>query len=217
LLKPYLQFRIMQKILYLLFSLIALSACRQNQEGNIKKEKLTFKIFLNPSFDESAEITLLKNGEDQNISFLICTRIVGKDIIPAEGNLDTFYHKSISISNNQYRIFDSLVIQKTKIKQPHQWSGCCDGMPVSYMSIKDLDTTILYFRSPNIVEPDSSGYRITKDAIEQLSLLYEDTVIREYLLDIESYMDDSKFHRADPKRIIDQMRMKKYNLRISEQ
>jgi len=206
----------MQKMPSIIFGLLLLSACQQSPKSNNRNDKITFKVSLNPSFDERADITLLKTGNEQNLSCLISSRVVRRDIKVGEKTLDTFYNKAILLSNNQYTIFDSLVIQKTKIKQPHQWTGCCDGMPVTFMLIKNTDTSFLYFRSPSVNEPDSSGYRITKSAIDQFKMLFNDSMITDYLYDVEGYMDDSKFHRADPKRKIDQLRMKKYNLRISE-
>jgi hypothetical protein len=86
-----------------------------------------------------------------------------------------------------------LVIQKTKIKQPHQWTGCCDGMPVQYLLIHGAETSALYFRSPD-VNSDSSGYQLTKAAIDQLGVLYKDSVLADYLNDVEYYMDESKHH-----------------------
>ena len=101
--------------------------------------------------------------------------------------------KKISLSKKQYDNFDSLVVQKTKINQPRQWTGCCDGMPVTFLLIQGADTSKLYFRSPQ-VRSDSSGYEITKTTIEQFDMLYSDSVITDYLHDIESNIDDSKRH-----------------------
>jgi len=206
----------MQKISFTILGLLIFSACQQNPKNITTKDQEIFKVFLNPSFDERAEIALSKTENDQNISFLISPRVMGRDIIIGEKITDTFYHKSILLSKSQYTIFDSLVIQKTKIKQPHQWTGCCDGMPVTFLLIKGTDSSGLFFRSPAVDNPDSSGYRITKSAIDQFRVLFKDSLITDYFYDIESYMDNSKAHKPDPKRKIDQLRMRKYNVTISQ-
>jgi hypothetical protein len=167
---------------------------------------VTFKVFLYPSFDEKAEVVLSKNDTGQKMNCLILYRQWEKK------SIDTFYFKEISLSNRQYVNFDSLVIQKTKIAQPNQWTGCCDGMPVLYLLIQNGDTSQLHFRSPEINKPDSSGYNLTKATIDNLRALYNDSVITDYLHDIESYMDGSKKHiRQDEHRAINRLRKIEYS------
>ena len=178
----------MQKTFHFLIVLLVLFSCRQSQKPIDKDRNVTFKILLSPSFDEKAEVILSKTDIEQKIRFLIMDRHIQN--LP----LDTFYLKTILLSKNQYTSFDSLIIQKTKMTQPRQWTGCCDGMPVSFTLIQDLDTSRLFFRSPDINKPDSSGYNITKATIDHLKGLYNDSVITDYLHDIESYMDQSKRH-----------------------
>ena len=57
-------------------------------------------------------------------------------------------------------------------------------------------TTLRSFISeaPDIHNADSSGYTITKITIDHLRMLYNDSVITDYLHDVESYMDDTKRH-----------------------
>jgi len=177
----------MQRAFLTLLILLILSACRQRHASSIKNDILTFKILLHPSFDEKAQIVLTKVDTQQAMQFLLLNReFSGKPT-------DTFYFKRISLTIDQFDSFDSLVIQKTKIKQPHQWTGCCDGMPVQYLLIHGADTSNLYFRSPD-VKSDSSGYQVTKTAIDQLGILYKDSILADYLNDVESYMDESKHH-----------------------
>ena len=190
-----------------LFSVILiLSSCRQDKKSSFKDHNVTFKVSLNPSFDEKAEVVLSKNDTGQNMIFLILYRQWEKK------SADTFYFKEISISDKQYSNFDSSIIQKTKIAQPHQWTGCCDGMPVLYLLICNGDTSRLHFRSPEINKPDSSGYNITKATIDHLRVLYNDSVITDYLHDVESYMDGSKRHiRQEEHRAINRLRRVEYS------
>jgi len=185
---------------------LILSSCRQDEKSKFKDPNVTFKIFLYPSFDEKAEVVLSKNDTGQKMNFLILYRQWEKK------SVDTFYFKEISLSNKQYFNFDSLIIQKTKIVQPHQWTGCCDGMPVLYLLIRNGDTSQLHFRNPEINKPDSSGYNITKATIDHLRVLYNDSVITDYLHDVESYMDESKQHiRQAENRPINRLRKSEYS------
>ena len=177
----------MRKHFWTLIVLLILSACGQRQSKNTQHEISVFKIFLHPSVDEKAQIILTKNNTQQIVHFLILDREF------ANKPIDTFYQRTISLSKEQYNSFDSLVIKKAKVKQPHQWTGCCDGMPVEYFTITGTDTSKLYFRSPDI-KSDSSGYVLTKLAVDKLRIIYNDSIITDYLNDIESYMDESKHH-----------------------
>ena len=195
----------MQRTFLTLLILLILSACGQRSAPISPNDSLTFKVFLRPGFDESAEIVIVKVDTQQTIQFLLIDREFPNKPI------DTFYMKKISLSETQYENFDSLIIQKTKIKQTHQWTGCCDGMPVTFLLIQGVDTSGLYFRSPDI-KSDSSGYAITKAAIGQLEIFYKDSVITDYLHDIESYMDNSKHHsKWNENRPINRLRKIEYS------
>lgn len=195
----------MQRIFLTLLLLLILSACGQRHTLNSQNNILTFKVLLNPSFDEKAEVVLTKIDTQQTIQFLLLDRE-----LPNKPT-DTFYFKRISLTKDQFDNFDSLIIQKTRINQPHQWAGCCDGMPVTYLLIRGTDTSKLYFRSPYI-KSDSSGYQITKTTIDQLRILYKDSVITDYLHDIESNMDNTKHHiQRNENRVINRLRKIKYS------
>jgi hypothetical protein len=177
----------MQKILYTLFILIIISACKHQTGADVRKDFITFKGHFDPSFDESASFVLSKINSNLQIKFLIMgdqRRNKAKD---------TFYCKTVSLTKNQFDEFDKKVVQRTKIKQPKQWTGCCDGMPVSFQLIQNSDTSEIYFRNPDI-KSDTIGYRITKLTVDNLKSLLNDTIINDYLDDIESYMDTVKKH-----------------------
>jgi hypothetical protein len=195
----------MQRTLVPLLVLFIVSACGLRQKISPSNNTLAFKVFFHPSFDEKAEIILTQIDTEQTIQFLIIDRRL------PDKPTDTFYFKKISLTRAQFDNFDSLVIQKTKINQPRQWTGCCDGMPVTYQLIQGTDTSGLYFRSPDI-KSDSSGYQITKSTINQLDILYKDSVITDYLHDIESYMDETKHHtKWNENRPINRLRKIEYS------
>jgi hypothetical protein len=177
----------MQRTFLTLLILLTLFACRQRQSLNTQNNILTFKVFLYPSFDEKAQIVLTKIDTQQVIQFLLLDREF------ANKTIDTFYFKKAILTKEQFDSFNSLVIGKTQIKQPHQWTGCCDGMPVEYLLIQGIDTSNLHFRSPDI-KSDSSGYQVTKAAIDQFRILFKDSVISDYLNDVESYMNENIKH-----------------------
>jgi len=63
-------------------------------------------------------------------------------------------------------------------------------MPVEFKLIRGRDTSRLYFRSP--YKSDTISYKITKAAVDNLREIFKDSVLNDYLDDIDSYMDDSK-------------------------
>jgi hypothetical protein len=196
---------VMKKKLLVLLAFFS-AACGRAKTSNIQKDILTFYIFIHPGFDEKAEIVLTRVDTQQTIKFLLLDRDFPNRM------RDTFYFKQISLTKGQFRNFDSLVIKKTKRNQPHQWTGCCDGMPVKFQLANGIDTSVLYFRSPVISNPDSSGYYITKAAIDQLAVLSKDSVIIDYFRDIDTYMDDSKHHiKWNENRPINRLRKIEYS------
>jgi hypothetical protein len=169
-------------------------------------ENLTFKLVLHPSFDEHSEILLTKRDKIKQIQLLLLDRqIGGRDI-------DTFYFKTFNLSEMQVKKFDSLVLQKLAVNQPIQWNGCCDGMTADYELVRGFDTLNLHFRFPN-EKSDSIGFLITTATIANLRTLYADSLIDEYLNDIESYIDEyNKPHsRGDDSSALSRLRNSKYS------
>lgn len=177
----------MRKTLSTLLILIIVSACKHQIGKDVKKDVVTFKGNFDPSFDERASFVLSKIDSNLQIIFLI----MGNE--RRNRAKDTFYYKTVSLTKNQFDEFETNVVQRTKIKQPKQWTGCCDGMPVSFQLTQNGDTSELHFRSPNI-KSDTIGYKITKLTADNLRSLIDDTIISDYLDDIESYMDTTKKH-----------------------
>ena len=84
-----------------------------------------------------------------------------------------------------------------------------DGMAISSLLINNGDPNGIYFHSPS-QQGDSVGYHFTKSLFSILQNTFQDTVVNQYLYDLETYIDESKWHIADSNRKIDQLRMKKY-------
>jgi hypothetical protein len=162
-------------------------------------------MWLNPSFDESGEIVLSKRDRVNEI------RILLTEIERANRASDTFYYKKSYLQKDKFEKFESQVIHKIMIKQPHQHEGLRDGMSVNFMLIDNNDTTRLYFRNPDI-HSDTLGYNVTKHAIDNFRLIFKDSIITDYLDDIESYMDKSKpgIHMSD-NRAINKLRKIEYS------
>lgn len=64
-------------------------------------------------------------------------------------------------------------------------------MPVRFELIQDHDTSRLYFRNPHN-RSDTLGYKITKAAVDNFRGIFKDSVINDYLDDIESNRDNAK-------------------------
>lgn len=86
-------------------------------------------------------------------------------------------------------------------------------MTFNSMLVANDDTNTIAFFSPNRKD-DSIGYFFAESLFSSLKRTFQDPIIYEYFDDVEVYIDDSTFHRADPKRKIDQMRMEKYHWTI---
>ena len=168
-------------------------------------DTLIFRTSLSPAFDEKASITLTQNKSKSEMRVLLLQRAF------SDKPVDTFYFKKFELTKAQFENFDRLVIKQSRVKQPKQWTGCCDGMPVEYQIIRGTDTNKLYFRSPDI-NNDSLGYKVTKSLIDQLIKIYSDSVLTDYFNDVESYMDESKHHiKRDQNRPINRLRQIEYS------
>jgi hypothetical protein len=194
----------MRKIIPIIFIVFIFIACKQRDNAYTKKPTHIFKMWLNPSFGESGEIVLSKINSAHEIQILLT------EIERPNRPSDTFYYKKSYLTKDQFDKFESEVIQKIMIKQPRQPEGIRDGMSVNFMLI-DKDTSRLYFRNPSI-HSDTLGYNVTKYAIDNFRLFFNDSVITDYLDDIESYMDNSKpgIHMSD-NRPINKLRKIEYS------
>lgn len=195
----------MQKAFFLLLFVFSLFSCGHNSGTNRTNETISFKVLINPSFDESATFILSKGDTLQQLKCVILDG--NRNDRPA----DTFYSKTILLSNEQFNKFDSAVIQKTQIKQTPQNEGCCDGINFQFIVTHNNDTSMLHFGNLNI-RSDTTACKIIGLTLDNLALLYKDSVISDYFNDINSYIYDSVKHiRYQDNRAINRLRKIEYS------
>ncbi len=133
------------------------------------------------------------------------------DLARNDRQADTFYSRTILLSEAQFSKFDSAVIQKTKIRQTPQRQGCCDGINFQFVSILNSDTSVLHFGNLNI-ESDTIGCKIIVHTLDNFALFYQDSVIADYFNDVKSYIYDTiePIHYKD-NRAINKLRKIEYS------
>lgn len=190
---------------------VAGSSCSREKDKERRangNDSLILKIRFTPAFEEHSEILLSKADSVKFIQILIKNN---SSVDPTE---DTFWYKRIYLSNQQYLKLDSTLVKECSQKPIYRKKDrVVDGMGISSFLISNADTTSINYHSPHR-EEDSAGYAFSKSLIDILRNTFPDTLITEYFNDIDVYLDDSKWHRADPKGRIDQLRMKKYHWTI---
>jgi hypothetical protein len=177
----------MQKILFTLLLVLGLFSCGHNSGTNRTNDTINFKVLINPSFDESATFILSKVDTLQQLKCIILDG--NRNDRPA----DTFYSKTILLSDEQFNKFDSAVIQKTRIKQTPQNEGCCDGIYFQFTLKYNTDSSMLHFGNLSI-RSDTTACKIIGLTLDNLAFLYKDSVISDYFNDINSYIYDSVKH-----------------------
>jgi len=165
------------------------------------------RVWFSPAFEENSEVMLLKTDSSQMIQILL------NNNSRIDKSEDTFWFKKIHVTNHEYSKLDSTLVKMCKQKILRKNHVVLDGMGISSLYIYKKDTISIHFHSPSKIE-DSIGYSFSKSLFEILKNTFQDTVVTDYFNDIESYIDESKWRRADPKRKFDQLRMKKYNWTI---
>lgn len=194
----------MQRILSTISILLILLGCGQkHKQRDLDKDDLFFQALVSPAFDEHAEVIILKIDSTQKIQFLL------RDAYGNDKPSDTFYFKIIALSKNQLDSLNSVLIQKTFIRDSDKPKGMRDGIYLDFTMIHSTDTSHLALDNPFI---GSSGYQITKNAFENFRRIFNDTIINNYLDDVESYIDNSKTGiRMTDNRPIDRLRKIKYS------
>jgi hypothetical protein len=177
----------MQKTILILLLILGLLSCGHNSMNNQKSDTLSFTVSIHPSFDETAKIILSKVD---TLKQLKCIMFDGNR---NDRHADTFYSKTILLSDEQFNKFDSTVIQKTRIKQTPQHEGCCDGISFQFIVIHNDDTLMLHFGNLSI-SSDTTACRIINQTLDNLALLYKDSIITDYFNDVKSYIYDSVEH-----------------------
>ncbi len=210
----------MQKLIFFGLLLIIVVSCGHNSQhkaidSNLKlkiNDSIIFTTAFQPSFAEYSLIKLIKVDTIQKLEILI-----KDDYRFDKAAKDTFYYKTVPISKEQFRKIDTGVIEKTKIKYKEKHFLGTEGMGVSFQLIKKEDTTRMGFWSP-YKKYDVFGYDLTKAAIDDYKIAFNDQIISDYFDDVETYIDDSKTQVLFKKnRAINKLRIVKYKLhRIAE-
>jgi len=196
----------MQKTLPAIWISLILLGCAQTHKKESKEEDtLFFRALISPVFNERAEVTLSKMGGGQKIQFLL------RDAYGNDKPSDTFYFKTVSLSESQFHKIDSELLQKTITGHSLQKTGIRDGIWLGFTFVHNGDTSVLSFDNPER-GIDSAAFEMTKNAIDNFQSIFKDTIINGYLDDVQSYIDHSKkdsFLRRD--RAIDRLRRIKYS------
>ena len=205
--------RLTRKYIGLLVGFLVTGSCHDGNAPKSKSEKpdvLQLKIAFHPAFNERSEISLVSSDSTKHIQILL------RNQETATIRPDTFYWKKVELTSAQYIVLDTALIKLCRQKLGiHYKKGWVDGMTFSSMLIANGDTNTIGFFSPDR-KSDSIGYFFAESLFTNLMKAFQDSVVDEYFDDIEVYVDDSKLHRLDPKRKIDQMRMEKYHWTIQK-
>jgi hypothetical protein len=198
------------KYLLSIVPLLIVVSCKQNNTIKpkiFKNDSLVLKINFHPAFEENSETILWNLDSTHGIKILI------KNNFRVDEKEDTFWFKNVSLTNQQYSELDSTLIKMCRRKVARKEYIGLDGMGISTLLTSKTDTNAIYFWSPS-KKSDSVGYIFTESLFRILRNAFQDTLVNQYFNDLEEYIDESKFHKADPKREIDQLRMKKYHWTI---
>jgi hypothetical protein len=201
----------MRKFTLIFGGFILTAGCHQgnaHKSKQVSSDELRLKITFRPAFEEKSEIDLVSSDSTKHI------QIVLRNHVTAAIRPDTFYWKKIDLSDQQYSALDTTLIklcrQNLAVRDSLKW---VDGMTFSSILTSTNGTNTIEFFCQDR-KNDSIGYSFAESLMGTLRNTFQDSVITEYFDDIEVYIDESKFHRADPRRKIDRMRMEKYHWTI---
>jgi hypothetical protein len=193
----------------IIIAAFAVVSCKGKVDGRPSKYgSLMLKISFKPAFTEPSETILTRSDSEKSIQILL------RDQLSADAKQDSFWFRKIYLSDQQFTDLDSTLISpcKQKISDKNTLKGV-DGMNISTLLTIGGDTNFIHLWSP-LRNEDSIGYQFTETLLTVLKRTFQDTLANEYFTELEEYIDASKWHSADPKRKIDQIRMKKYGWRI---
>lgn len=193
--------------------IISMSSCTQDSRKTkmtpkieaVANDTLIFTTLFEPAFEEVSLIKLFK------IDTVIRLQILIKNNRRIDESQDTFYYKTISVSENEFTKIDTCLLRKTKIKYSPKQSIGFDGMSISFELIENGNTSRIGFWNPG-KKDEIFQYEMTKTAISNFKSLFSDQVIGEYFDDLETYIDESKaLTHSINIREIDELRIEKYN------
>jgi hypothetical protein len=193
----------MQKILFAILISIITFNCQNQKPKRFLNDSLVLQIAISPAFLEHAEINVSHLGDSQNMQFLL------RDAYSNDHPADTFYFKEITLSQSQIHKIDTGLLKKIINGQSSNNRVVRDGIWLRYMTVYDDDTIILNFKNPQ-KRIDSFAFEIIDSGNDNLRSLFKDSVISDYLDDVQEYLDqkDTLYKTI---RTIDKMRRAKYS------
>jgi hypothetical protein len=196
----------MQKTLPAILILLGLISCKEiNKRKNVETDDLYFQALISPAFDEHAEVTIKKSGSTRTIQFLL------RDAYGNDKPSDTFYFKTVALSESQFHKVDTELLQKVSTAHSVKKSGIRDGIWFDFTFANDGDTSILSFAHPQKAI-DSAAFAFIENGIDNFKAIFNDTIINDYLYDVQMYIDNSNNESPSKgKRTIDKMRRIKYS------
>jgi len=196
----------MRKTLLAISILLILHACGQiHKDEREGKNDIFFEALISPALDEHAEVSILKKDTTQTIRFLL------KDAGGNDKPSDTFYIKAVTLSERQFHKVDTAIFQRILIGHSLQKSGFRDGIRFRFTLAHNGDTSILFFVNPQ-KGIGSNAFEIIKKGIDNFQEVFNDSIINDYLDDVQTYIDNS--HKDLPRnsnRPIDKLRRIRYN------
>ena len=196
----------MQKKLPAVLILVIFLSCEQlSKQKPIKRDDLYFQAIISPAFDEHAEVTISKIGNTKKIQFLL------RDAYGNDKPSDTFYFKTADLNQNQFHKIENELLKKIATGHSIQNTGIRDGIGFGFAIVQKGDTSNLVFDNPQKGR-DSAAFEIIKKAIDNYQSIFNDTIVNDYLYDVQTYIDNSITESPlKGKRTIDKLRRKKYS------
>ncbi len=151
----------MQKTIPIISILFILLGCEQTKnQKSVEKNDLFFQAQISPAFDEHAEITISKIDSAYKIQFLL------RDAYGNGKPSDTFYFKTVALSESQFHKVDTELLQKVITEHSIQKSGIRDGILIGFTFVHNGDTSILSLDNPQ-KGIDSVAFGIIKNGFDK--------------------------------------------------
>lgn len=195
----------MQKtFLIILVSLVFLGCQQMTERKGLTKDTLFFRTQISPAFDEGADIMLSKFNTIKTIKFTL-TEAHGDD-----KPVGVFYDKTMTLSNEEFNKLD-LGLFKEMINSYSIKRIVRDGVGFQYTLVNNRDTSVLSFSSPSSAT-DTAAFKLIENSFSNFRSIFKDSIINEYLDDIEIYIDYSKRNVIpQSNRAISRLRKLKYH------
>jgi hypothetical protein len=195
------------KILYILILTVLISCNKKSSESNNKPESFLLITDINPGFLEPSEITIEMNDTVRKATILIVISPRGKFYNSnSTSKLDTFYYKSILLTEKLASQLKSEIITKLESTIKSDSTSGFDGISISYIFNHNDKLSYYSLWSPNSIK-NPNALILTQDLVDNTKLIFNDTIITEYLDDVGSYLyKPKKNHSTDRK--IDKLRKK---------